>query len=197
VLTRLLDQVFQDLKFDLVYHYLDDVVIYSESFESHLQHIRLGLDRLRMASLTVKPEKVVFARQEISFLGHMVSPARVCIDPEHTRAIREFPTPCDTRGTSRFIGMVNFCHKFIPRLADVAAPLNALHKKGMKFTWGQEQQEAFEALKQAISQPPVLRMADFSEKLILQMMPVVSHWERSSRSSVTGLDSLLHMPREP
>jgi len=101
-----------------------------------------------MAGLTVKPEKVVFAMQEISILGHLVPPAGVRIDPERTRAIREFPTPCDTRGTSRFRGMVNFYHKFTPRLADVAVPLNALCKKGVKFAWGQEQQEAFEALKQ-------------------------------------------------
>jgi hypothetical protein len=111
---------------------------------------------------------VVFATQEISFLGHLVSPAGVGIDPERTRAIREFSTPRNTRGISRFIGMVNFYHKFIPQLANVTAPLNALRKKGVKFAWGQEQQEAFEALKQAISHPPLLRMADFSEKFILQ-----------------------------
>jgi len=64
--------------------------------------------------------------------------------------------------------MVNFCHKFIPGFADVAAPLNALRKKGMRFVWGQEQQEAFEALTRAISQTPVLGMANFSEKFILQ-----------------------------
>ena len=133
VLTRLLDQVFQDQKFDFVYHHLDDVVIYSESFGAHLEHVRLALDRLRMDGLTVKPEKVVFATQEISFLGHLVSPAGVRIDPERTRAIREFPIPRDTKGIGRFIGMVNFYHKFIPRLADVAAPLNALRKRGVKF----------------------------------------------------------------
>jgi len=121
-----------------------------------------------MAGLTVKPEKVVFATQGISFLGHLVSPTGVRIDPERTREFREFPAPHDTRGISRFIGMVNFYHKFMPRLAGVAAPLNAMRKKGVKFTWGQEQQQAFEALKQAISQPPALRMADFSEKFILQ-----------------------------
>jgi hypothetical protein len=148
--------MFQDQKFDFVYHYLDDVVIYSESFEDHLEHFRLALDRLRMAGLTVKPEKVVFATQEISFLGHLVSPAGVRIDAERTMAIREFPIPRDTKGISRFIGMVNFYHKFIPRFANVAAPLNALRKRGVKFTWGQEQQEAFDALIQAISQPPVL-----------------------------------------
>lgn len=57
VLSRLLDRVFQDIKFDFVYHYLDDVVIYSESFEEHLEHIPLVLDRLRQAGLTVKPKR--------------------------------------------------------------------------------------------------------------------------------------------
>ena len=64
--------------------------------------------------------------------------------------------------------MINLYHKFVPCFADVAASLDALRKKGMIFVWGTEQQEAFEALKRAITQPPVLGMANFSEKLILQ-----------------------------
>jgi len=144
------------------------VFIYSESFEEHLEHIRLKLDRLRQAGLTVKPQKLVFATQEISFLGNLVSSGCVLIGPERTRPIREFSIPQDNKGLARFIGMANFNHKFIPRFADVAAPLNALRKKGMRFVWGQEQQEAFEALKRAISQPPVLGMSNFSENFILQ-----------------------------
>jgi hypothetical protein len=64
--------------------------------------------------------------------------------------------------------MVNYYHKFIPGLADIAAPLNLLRKKGMKFVWVSDQQEAFSKLKAAISQPPVLRMADFSKPFIVQ-----------------------------
>ena len=168
VLTGLLDRVFQDLKFEFVCHYLDDVVIYSKNFEDHLEHLGIVLERLRSAGLTVKPEKVVFATQEISFLGHVISPAGVRIDPERTQAIRDFPPPRDAKGISRFVGMVNFYHKFIPRLADIAAPLNALRKKDVKFMWGKPQQEAFEILKQAIAQAPVLRMADFDKKFIVQ-----------------------------
>ena len=89
------------------------------------------------------------------------------IDPQRTRAIREFNPPRDAKGVSRFIGMVNFYHKFIPCLADLAAPLNALRKKGARFVWGTEQ-ESFEQLKQAIAQPPLLRMADFSKTFIVQ-----------------------------
>ena len=144
------------------------MVIYSESFEEHLEHIRLVLDRLRQAGLTVKPQMIVFANQEISFLGHLVSPGCVRIDPERRRPIRDFPIPQGTKGLARFIGMVNFYHKFVPRFADVAAPLNALRKKEMRFVWGQKEQEDFEALKRAISQSPLLGMANFSEKFILQ-----------------------------
>jgi hypothetical protein len=151
-----------------VYHYLDDLVIYSESYEEHLEHIRVVLERLRSAGLTVKPDKVMFATQEISFLGHRVSPAGVRIDPERTRAIRDFPPPRDSKGSSRFIGMVNFYHKFIPNLADLSAPLNVLRKEGTQFKWGPDQQEAFAVLKKAIPQPPVLHMADFGKKFILQ-----------------------------
>jgi hypothetical protein len=119
-----LDRVFQDLNFDFLCNYLDYVIIYSENFEAHFEHNRLVLDRLRQASLAVKPEQVVFAMKEISLFGHLVSPAGMCIDPERTRAIREFPNPGDVRGISRFVVTVNFYHKFIPRLADFAAPHN-------------------------------------------------------------------------
>ena len=139
-MSRLLDRVFQDIKFKFVYHYLDDVVIYSESFEKHLEHIRLVLERLRQAGLTVKPQKVVFATHEISFLGHVVSPGCVRIDPERMKPIRYFPVPRDVRAIARFIGMVNFYHNFIPGFADVAAPLNHLRKKGTKFVWDPELQ---------------------------------------------------------
>jgi len=87
--------------------------------------------RLRTAGLTVKREKVVFGTQDISFMGRLVSPAGVRIDPVLTRATREFPAPLDTRVVSRFMGTVNFYHKFIIRIADLATPLNTLRKKGV------------------------------------------------------------------
>jgi hypothetical protein len=170
VLTRLLEQVFQDLKFTFVYHYLDDVVVYGEDFDSHMEHlrVRLVLERLRGAGLTVKPNKVVLVTQEISFLGHRVSAEGVRIDPDRTKAIRNFPVPTDVKGISRFVGMVNFYHKFILHLAEIAAPLNSLRKNGAKFVWGKAHQQAFVAIKLAISQPPVLCMHNFEERFILQ-----------------------------
>lgn len=168
VLTRLLDRIFHDVKFKYVYNYLDDLVIYSETFEQHLEHLREVFTRLEHAGLTVNPKKVKFAVPEISFLGHRMSSKGISIDPERTYAIQNFPPPRDAKGIARFIGMIQFFGKFIPHLAEKAAPLNKLRRKGVKFEWGDEQQKAFETLKNDIIHPPVLRMADFSKSFILQ-----------------------------
>ena len=69
---------------------------------------------------------------------------------------------------ARFVGMVNFYRRFIPGAAEIAAPLNSLRKKGAKFVWGDEQQRAFETLKESILSPPVLRMPDFTKPFFLQ-----------------------------
>jgi hypothetical protein len=130
-------------------------VIYSSDFDQHLDHGAQVLSRLRDAGLSVKPSKIVFGIQEISFLEHWISPLGVPIDPQLTETIRNFAPPRDVKGVSRFVGMVNFYHKFIPNLADTAAPLNALRKRGVKFVWGKDQQTASDKLKEAISQPPL------------------------------------------
>lgn len=68
ILTRLLDSIFHDLKFVYVYHYLDDLVVYNESFEQHLQHVEEVFRRLRDAGLTVNPEKIKLVVREIAIL---------------------------------------------------------------------------------------------------------------------------------
>jgi hypothetical protein len=155
-LTRLLDKIFSDVKFEFVYHYLDDLVDFSSSFDEHIVHLREVLTRLQSAWLTVNPAKVKFASRHLSFLGHLISPAGVTIDPTRTMAIRDFPTPKDAKGVARFIGMVNFFHKFIPDLARRAALLNDLRKKGVRFKWGKDQQAAFSDLKMCVMNSPVL-----------------------------------------
>lgn len=167
-LTRLLDSIFHDLKFKYVFNYLDDLLVYSEDWESHLSHLEEVLNRLKVAKLTVNPEKVKFAQSEISFLGHLVSSQGIRIDPERTQGIRDFPAPRDVKGISRFVGMVGFYRKFIPNVSELCAPLNKLRKKGASFVWGEEQQKAFESLREAIMSPPVLRMPDFTRPFVLQ-----------------------------
>lgn len=189
-LTRLLDSIFHDVKFKFVFNYLDDLLVYSESFEEHLQHLEEVLVRLCGAGLTVNPDKVNFAQSEISFLGHLVSSRGVCIDPARTQGIRDFPPPKDVKGIARFVGMVNFYRRFIPNIAELAAPLNALRRKGAKFSWGEEQQTSFELLKEAVMQPPVLAMPDFTKDFVLQT-------DASSQAIAAVLSQVVDGIRQP
>jgi hypothetical protein len=115
---------------------LDVLVIYSNSFQEHLYHLREVFTRLRIAGLTVNPAKVKFANSQLVFLGHIISPSGISVDPDRTAAIRNSPPPRDVKGVARFISMVNIFHKFIPRFTERAAPLNALRKKGGPISLG-------------------------------------------------------------
>ena len=93
-LTRLLDLVFQDVKFKFIFNYLDDLLVYSKTYEEHLCHLREVMCRLRNAGLTVNPEKVRIAQESISFLGHLVSHRGVTVDPERTQGCLLYTSRC-------------------------------------------------------------------------------------------------------
>ena len=168
VLTRLLDKVFSDIKFEYVYNYLDDLVIYSGNMEEHLDRLKEVFSRLQAAGQTVKLSKVQFATSLLSFLGHVITPYGIHLDPPRTQCIREFQTPKTAKDIARFLGMVNFFHKFVPNLAQIAAPLNALRKKGVRLQRGEAQAASFDQLKLAIANPPVLATADFFLRFIVK-----------------------------
>jgi hypothetical protein len=153
VLTRLIDKIFSDVKFKFVYHYLDELVVLRSSFDEYIFHLSEVFSRLQSAGLTVNPAKVKFDSRHLSFLGHLIYPAGITIDPTRTMAIRDFPAPKDAKGVARFIGVVNLFHKCIPDLLRRAASLNDLRKKGVRFKWGQDQQAAFSDFKMCVMNP--------------------------------------------
>lgn len=168
VLTRLANLLFQDLRFRNLVNFLDDFVLYAETFEELMVVLDEVLRRFKEAGITINPLKLHVAVKEITYLGHKISGRGIEIDPERTRALREFEPPKDAKGVARFIGMVNFWGKFIPKFAERAAPLNALRRKGVKFEWTPVQQTAFLDLKKCISESPILQKPDFDKEFILQ-----------------------------
>lgn len=118
---RLMDQVLQDLPF--VFVYLDDILIASTSPSEHLQHLRHVFERLCENSLIVSLEKCVFGESTVDFLGHQISSNGCSPRPSKVTAIQAFPRPTTPKELHRFIGMVNFYHRFIPRCASLLQPL--------------------------------------------------------------------------
>lgn len=167
ILSGYLDNLLHDIKYDFVLNFIDDLIIFSKDLPSHMLHLEEVVSRLNKAHLTVNPAKVKFAAKEISFLGHLVSENCVKINPDRTKAIRDYTTPKSVKQVSRFIGMVSFFSKYIPNYAEIASPLNDLRKKKAKFKWTEQCESSFKKLKDCISNPPVLRMIDFEKELIL------------------------------
>ena len=168
VLTRLIDKIFSDLKYKCLVNYLDDIVLYAESYDELMKTLDDVLSRLQKAGLTINPAKLKLAVKQFVYLGHLVSYRSVQIDPSRTQPIRDYLPPTTVKGIARLIGMVGFFSKFIPNFADKAAPLNALRRKNVKFVWGPEQQQAFDDLKSAITNPPILAVPRFDIPFILQ-----------------------------
>jgi hypothetical protein len=167
VLSRVVDSLFGDLKHKFVYNFMDDLVVYSNSPEEHVQHLREVFTRLEKAGFTLNPKKLRLAQEQIPFLGHLVSSQGIAILPERVEAIKSFPPPKNLKAVRRFLGMVGFYGRFIERFSHVAEPLHSLTRKGVKFIWGQAQQLAFQQLQHALVTPPMLQIPDFSKSFAL------------------------------
>ena len=166
-LSWVIDRLFADLKGEYVFNFLDDLVVYSSSREEHVEHVREVLRRLQAAGFTLNPEKVTLGATEVKYLGHPLSPRGTRILPDRVAAIRQYPRPMNLRALRRFMGMVGFYARFIPGYADVAAVLHQLKKKGVPFEWHVEHQEAFDCLKRALCEAPVLQVPDFEKEFVL------------------------------
>ena len=166
-LSRVIDELFSDLNGQYVFNLVDDLVVYSASMEEHYGHVREVLHRLQRGGFTLNPDKVVFGAHEIKYLGHLISSRGVSILPDRIKTIQQYPPPNNLRALRRFVGMVGFYARFIPGYSDIAAALHSLKRKGVPFVWAQEQQKAFERLKRALCEAPVLQISDFSRDFVL------------------------------
>ena len=147
--------------------YLDDVLVFSETFDDHLQHIALVIQRLSEAGLMLKPSKCHFIYQEMQYLGHLLSPERIRPNPERIAAVREYTTPRSVKEVKQFLGLASYYRRFVKGFAKIAQPLHALTQKGAPFVWTPECKEAFTQLQQRLIESPVLEYPDFAKAFTL------------------------------
>ena len=150
--------------------FIDDIIIFSDTWLAHLQHVECILRTLQQAHLTAKPSKCFFAFRQLEFLAHIVGNGEVKPTEDKIKAIQEMPVPTTKRKVKSLIGFLNFYRRFIPHFAEVAAPLTDLTVKAApnKVTWTEQHQRAFDALKRLVTSYPFLRNADFSKPFVLQ-----------------------------
>src|SRR5437762_9975206 len=142
--------------------YLDDILIYSNTLEEHILHVRQVLKKLLEHGLFVKLEKCEFHVQKISYLGFVISPEVISIDPAHISTISDWPIPRSVNDIQIFLGFANFYCRFIDGYSRVVMPITSLlqTKGNPPFEWTPAAQEAFDHLKYLFTSAPILRHFD-------------------------------------
>lgn len=136
--------------------YIDDIVVFSKSYEEHIQHLEKVLRAIEEAGITLSPNKCHLFYPSVMLLGHKVSRLGLSTHAEKVRAIVELAAPTKTSQLQHFLGMAVYFSAFIPHYSSMASPLFALLKKGAKWQWGHAEQYAFDQIKKALEEAPVL-----------------------------------------
>ncbi|GFY54217.1 retrovirus-related Pol polyprotein from transposon gypsy [Trichonephila inaurata madagascariensis] len=142
--------------------YLDDIIVFSETFDDHLQRLRSILKCIQDDGLVLNPKKYVFCSRKIKNLRELVSEEGIMQDPEKVRAVQNFPAPKNIHDVRSFLRLCSYYRRFSKDFCLKAQPLQELLKNDSKFTWGSDQKESFEKLKTALTSVPVLGL--FAEK---------------------------------
>ena len=178
---RLMETCMGDLYLSQCLVYIDDVIVFSRTFEEHLQRLEGVFQRLHDAGLKLKPSKCSFFQQSIKFLGHQVSAEGVSPDPDKVAAVKAWPIPSNVSEVQSFLGFLGFYRRFIQGFSKIAKPLHDLVQaagaaglkkrrvKRLPFKWEDCHQKAFERLVDLCTTAPVLAFADYSKPFILHV----------------------------
>ena len=168
--SRLMRIVLKDIP--QVSCYLDDILIHTPNWTSHLSTIEKVLDRLRRYGLHAKPSKCQLGYQSLQYLGHQVGYGTFTPLEDRVRAIAELPIPENVTQLRSFLGSTGYYQGFIPQYTEIAAPLFDLLKgkkeKSARLDWTHTATQAFQALRQALVQKPVLQLIDPKLPFVLQ-----------------------------
>ncbi|KAK3560415.1 hypothetical protein QTP86_008458 [Hemibagrus guttatus] len=172
VFQALINEVFQDILDKYVIAYIDDILVYSTSFEEHVRHVRAVLTCLQQNHLYVNGEKCAFHCTEIMFMGYVISQQGVEIKMDQTkiRAVTEWPESTTVRELQSLLGFANFYQRFIRNYSSIAGPLMSLPKgKPRRLVWNETAWETFVRLRTSFTTAPILRYADPNLPFIVEV----------------------------
>ena len=148
--------VFRDMSYKQILVYADDLILFSPCFITHCEHLQMVFDRLRNANLRLHPTKCAFGVESVKYLGHILTPTGIKVNPAKIEIIRNYPVPKNVAQLRSWLGLTNYFKRFLRNHAKITHPLYALLKKDEPYIWKPECQEAFESLKDLLCSAPTL-----------------------------------------
>ena len=171
---RLMEECLGELNMKICVIYLDDLIIFSNSFEQHLERLDIVLTRLQQCNLKLSADKCYFFQERVKFLGHVVSRDGIETDPDKVEKIKNWPRPTNPDELRSFVAFCGYYRRFVKDFSKVTKPLtdllpptttkkNSKPKKSKEWKWEQEQEDTFNRLKELLTSPPILAYPEFQK----------------------------------
>src|SRR4051812_26963027 len=156
VFMDMMNRIFRPYLDKFVVVFVDDILIYSASEAEHEEHLRIALQLLRDNKLYAKYSKYEFWLSEVKFLGHVVSGEGISVDPSKIEAVTKWERPKTVFDIRSFLGLAGYYRRFVKDFSKLANPMTKLTRKGARFEWSEECEQAFKELKERLTTAPVL-----------------------------------------
>ena len=160
---NIMNDVLKDVIGKFIIVYLDDIVVHSKDQAEHYKHLQIVLQLLHEHELYANLAKCKFVQPELLFLGHIVGAQGLQVDPQKVAIVQDWPVPKDKNSLQKFWGLANYFRKFIMGWAVLVSALQALLKKSDTFGWDAGCNAAFDGIKHALCNAPVLTLPDLNE----------------------------------
>ncbi|GFX32554.1 transposon Tf2-6 polyprotein [Trichonephila clavipes] len=148
--------------------YLDDIILLSETFEQHIEDLRMVFDRLKKFKLCTNREKCKLVCSCVKYLGLWITSKGIEVDQDKTAATQNIPSPRNLKQLQSFLQTCSWYRKLIPNFLDIARPLSNFSKKSTAWKWSEIEQQAFQTLKQCVINTLILRQVDPKKHLIIR-----------------------------
>ncbi|GJR90971.1 putative reverse transcriptase domain-containing protein [Tanacetum coccineum] len=152
-------------KFVIVF--IDDILIYSKNEREHEEHLKTILELLKEEKLYAKFSKCEFWIPKVQFLGHVIDSRGIHVDPAKIESIKDWASPRTPTEIRQFLGLAGYYRRFIEGFSKIAKSMTKLTQKGIKFDWGEKEENAFQLIKQKLCSAPILALPEGSEDFVV------------------------------
>lgn len=164
---RLIELAFAGMSWRVLMTYLDDLAIFTKTFEEHVTVLEEVFQRLEKAGLKLQPRKCHICRDEMIFLGHHISRHGIKPDPDNVKKIKDWPVPRNKKQVQSFIGLASYYRRFVEGFSNIARPMIRLTENEVPFIWDSDCQNSFQTLKRCLLKPPILGFPKWGEPFLL------------------------------